>query len=310
MTVATAVEFMKAAPTPVGGSSPWASRYAAEIRRLWNTHAANAPRTLQQHLGPSELGVECDRQVAGKFAALPETNHVIDPWASTRGRALHTHAEDVFDADNERTGTKRWHTERKVTPHADHPGTADLYDELERAVVDHKFLGKTSMAKIRRLPPRKYRRQLYLYGLGYLLVGWDHETYPLDTVERLLWALAWRLHMGVGVPVERVAVAAYPATSASLSGLYVWEAAFAPASNGGQILPEVLAEIVDCLYVETPRRRAQAAAIVSGAWQLTDVPAIPASDECYFCPFFRPQAARDTSALAGGASCPGTSGGA
>lgn len=270
-------DFMKASPTPVGGSSPWASRYAAEIRRLWAEDAARAPRSLQQHLGPSELGVECDRQVAGKFAALPETNHVVDPWPSTRGRALHAHAEDVFNADNLRTGVMRWVTEQKVTPHPDHPGTADLYDGLERAVVDHKFLGTTSMAKVRKTPPRKYRRQLYLYGLGYFLAG---------------------------LPVERVAIAAYPATAASLSGLYVWEAPFAPASNGGQILPEVWDEIVDCLYVETPRRRAQGAEVAAGRLALTDVPAVVDDSECYFCPFYRPQAARDA-----GPGCPGTAGG-
>lgn len=266
-------EFMSAAPASLGGNTPWASRYAAEIRRLWQAEAANAPRTLQQHLGPSELGVECDRQVAGKLAALPETNHVVDPWPSTRGRALHRHAENVFNLDNLTTGFQRWHTERRVTPHPEHPGTADLYDTAEQAVVDHKFLGDSSMAKIRKNPPRKYRRQLMLYGLGYLLEGFV---------------------------VRRIVVAAYPATAASLDGLYIWEHPF--ADEHGNIAPDVLAELLDT-FEETERRKAQAAGIADGRWRFEDVPATPDPDECYFCSFYRPQAARDE-----GPGCPGTIG--
>lgn len=274
MTVATPIsptEFLSAAPKAVGGNTPWGSRYAAEIRRAWMEEAAQAPRTLQQHLGPSELGVECDRQVAGKIAALPATNHVVDPWPSIRGRALHRHAEDVFTADNLRTGLIRWITEQKVTPHPEHPGTADLYDAVEKAVVDHKFLGESTMAKIRKDPPRKYVGQLLLYGLGYFLMG---------------------------LPVRRIVIAAYPATAASLDGLYVWERAF--SDDAGQILPENL-EVIRGIFTDTDRRKVQAAAIIAGRLRLEDVPSVPDDDECYFCPFYRPQAARD-----GGPGCAGT----
>ncbi len=205
MTVApatqSAADFMSTAPKSLNGNTPWAVRYASELRRIWAEDAAQDPRTLQSHLGPSELGVECDRQVAGKLAALPTTNHVVDPWPSTRGRALHSHAaERVFPSENERTGVLRFVAEKRVTPHPEHPGTADLYDAIERAVVDHKFLGESSMAKIRKNPPRKYRGQLKLYGLGYHLLG---------------------------LPVRRIVIAAYPATAGSMDGLYIWEEPFA-----------------------------------------------------------------------------------
>lgn len=271
MTVtATPEEFLAAAPKPVGGSSAWAARYAADLRRVFLEHAARAPRTLQQHLGPSEIGVACDRQVAGKFAALPATNHVADPWPSIVGTACHAWAEAAFTADNDRRGLLRWITETRVTPHPDHPGTADLYDAVERAVVDHKFLGESSMAKVRKSPPRKYVVQLLLYGLGY------HK---------------------LGLPVTRVALAAYPRTAASLDGLYVWERRF--LDEHGQIAPEnltLLGEVFD----QTAQRRQWAAQIVSGQLSLGDVPAAPESDECYFCSFYRPQTARD-----GGPGCPG-----
>lgn len=283
MTTQSPADFMSAAPAPVGGSTPWASRYASELRRVFLEHAARAPRTLQQHLGPSELGVACDRQVAGKFAALPATNHVVDPWPSIVGTACHAWAADAFTADNQRRGLLRWVAEQKVTPHPDHPGTADLYDAVEQAVVDHKFLGATTLAKIRKIVaatlwrdraklwPRKYLVQLLLYGLGYYKLG---------------------------LPVRRVVLAAYPRTAASLDGLYVAELEF--SDEHGQILPEVL-ELLALVFDQTAERRAYASEITAGRLRLMDVPAVIDADECYFCPFYRPQAAKDS-----GPGCPGS----
>lgn len=72
-------EFMQAAPRSLDGNSEWASRYGHELRGVITRHASLAPRSLQVHLGPSELGTECDRQVIGKMAAVRRTNHVSDP---------------------------------------------------------------------------------------------------------------------------------------------------------------------------------------------------------------------------------------
>lgn len=259
-------DFMSAAPKALNGSSPWASRYAGELRRVVLEHASRAPRTLQQQLGPSELGSVCDRQVAGKMAALPKTNHVSDPWPAIVGTAVHAWLADAFTADNVRRGVLRWVAEQRVTPHPDHPGTADLYDAAEQAVVDHKVLGESQMAKIRsdKGPPHHYVVQLLLYGLGY---------------------------RNLGLPVRRVALAAYPRTAASLDGLYVWEREHTDADN------ELLEEVFD----QTAVRSQWAAAITTGRAGLRDVPATPSDSECYFCPFYRPQAARD-----GAFGCPGT----
>lgn len=267
----SAQEFMSATPKSVNGNSPWGQRYASEIRRVILEHAARAPRTLQTHLGPSELGVPCDRQVAGKMAALAPTNHVVDPWPSIVGTALHVWEAEAFDADNLRTGILRWVTEQRVTPHPEHPGTADLYDAQEQCVVDHKNLGESSMAKVRKGWPRHYLVQLLLYGLGYYLLG---------------------------LPVRRVVLAAYPRTAASLDGLYVLETGF--SGDDGQVLPEVV-ELLTEVFADTARRKDQAAEITAGRLGLLDIPAAPDNDACYFCPFYRPQAAKDPS-LPG---CPG-----
>jgi len=274
--------FMSAAPASPNGSSPWGQRYAAELKRVIHEHAARSPRTLQQHLGPSELGTPCDRQVAGKMAALPATNHVSDPWPSIVGTACHAWVAEAFEGDNMRHGLLRWIAEQKVTPMPENPGTADLYDAQEQAVVDHKFLGKSSLAKIRKIVfallwedkaalwPRHYLVQLLLYGLGYHLLG---------------------------LPVRRVVLAAYPRTEASLYNLYVADLEF--ADEHGQILPEVVA-ILERTFADTEIRKRYAAEITGGRMGLMDVPAAPDDDSCFFCPFYRPQAAHD-----GGAGCPG-----
>jgi hypothetical protein len=259
-----AAEFMSASPAPLNGNSPWGSRYAAELRRVVVEHAARAPRSQQVHLGPSEIGHACDRQVVGKMAGLPVTNHVADPWPSVVGTAVHAWLADAFTADNTRHGV-RWVPEQRVIPHPDHPGTADLYDAATQSTVDHKLLGESSMAKIRQPegPPRHYLVQLLLYGRGYRLLG---------------------------LPVRRIVLAAWPRTGSSLDGLYVWEREHTPADD----------ELIDEVFAQTAERAAMAELLRAGLIDLMHVPAEP-DEDCYFCPFYRPESARD-----GLYGCPGT----
>lgn len=263
-------EFMAAAPAPLNGSSPWAVRYAAELRRVVIEHASRSPRSLQLQLGPSEVGVACDRQVVGKMAGLPKTNHVMDPWPSIVGTAVHAWLADAFAAENDRLGAIRWVPEQRVITHPDtsliHPGTGDLYDADEQSVDDHKCLGESSMAKIRRPegPPRKYVVQLLLYGEGFRRLG---------------------------LPVKRVALIAWPRTSSSLDGLYVWDREHSAADD--QLLTEV--------FDQTRTRQQLAIEVHAGRLPINAIPATPDNSECFFCPFYRPQSAKD-----GGPGCPGT----
>lgn len=258
-------EFMSAAPARLEGNTAWASRYAGELRRVVHEQANGSARNLQRHLGPSELGVPCDRQVVGKLAGLPVTNHVADPWPSVVGTAVHAWLADAFTAANAGLDFPRWLAEQRVVPHPDHSGTGDLYDAVETAVVDHKILGESSMAKVRSVagPPIKYVIQLLLYGKGFRVMG---------------------------LPVTRVALAAYPRTAASLDGLYVWSRETGPQDD----------PLIEEVFRLTDRRKSLAAALVSGAVKFTEIPTAIDDDECYFCPFYRPQAKRD-----GGPGCPG-----
>jgi hypothetical protein len=259
-------EFMSSARTPMQGNSPWASQYAAELRRVVTKHANHAPRNQQAHLGPSELGVTCDRQIVGKLAGIPRTNHIVDPWASIVGTAVHSWLAECFAAANTRAGVLRWVAENRVVPHPEHAGTADLYDAQEQTVVDHKVLGDTSMAKVKSAggPPRKYVVQLLLYGIGY---------------------------RNLGLPVNRIVLAAYPRTSHTLDGLYVWEREISPQDDA--LIKEV--------FEQTDARKRLAAEVTSRRMGFNDVPTSADSDECFFCPFYRPESARD-----GGPGCPGT----
>ena len=190
----------------------------------------------------------CDRQVIGKLVRVPATNHVSDPWPSIVGTAVHAWLAAALDADNRRSGTLRWLTEQRVTPHPDHPGTADAYDAVEQAVVDWKILGPTTMAKIKSPegPPVHYVVQLLLYGRGYRLLG---------------------------LPVRRVVLAALPRTSATLDGMYVWDRPYTPADDA------LIEEVLD----RTVIRKAIANEILAGRMRLDQVPITPDDAACYFC---------------------------
>lgn len=252
------------APSASDGNTPWASQYAQVVRGVVRRAAERAPRSNQVHLGPSEIGVECDRQIVGKLVRIPRTNHVVDPWPSVVGTAVHAWLADAFEADN--AAQARWITEHRVTPHPDHAGTGDLYDATEECVGDHKVLGEKSMAHVRSRggPPVKYVRQLGLYGVGYLKEG---------------------------RPVRRVALIAYPRTGSSLSGVYVWERAMDL---------DYLADVASTLQRMT-YRKVLAGMVSRGEIGFMDVPMATDDEECYFCPFYRPENAYDRSAP----GCPG-----
>lgn len=262
----TPAEFMSAAPRGMEGNSEWASRYARELRGIIVRHATLAPRSRQVRLGPSELGVDCDRQVVGKLARERKTNNVSDPWPSIVGTAVHAWLAGAFTDENTRENMLRWVTETAVAPHPDYPGHSDLYDALEAAVVDWKVLGATSLAKVKSPagPSRKYRVQLVLYGIGF---------------------------RALGLPVRRVVLAALPRTASTLDGIYVWDHVLTPEDEA------MAAAVIE----RTGVRKLVAAEVMAGRMSLSQVPVSPDDDECYFCPFYRPQSAYD-----GGLGCPGT----
>ncbi len=236
----------------VNGSTPWAQGYAREIRDLINRQADRAPRSVQAHLGPSELGIRCDRQVIGKmvgpvFPGTKKTNHISDKWPATIGTAVHAWLAQALTDENARIGAERFLAELRVAPVLQHPGTTDFYDRMTATIGDWKVLGPTSMAKIRSPagPPRVYRVQLLLYWLGCL---------------------------NAGLPARRIALIALPRTAPTLDSMYVWE--HVPGPEDIDLLAEVLRI--------TAIRRDIATDILKGVIRIEEVPVTP-GDECFFC---------------------------
>jgi len=259
--------FMGTTAVMSGSNTAAGARYARELREVIIRQARRQPRNVQRHLGPSELGAVCDRQVVGKFAGEPLTNNVGDPWASVVGTAVHAKLAEFFANENTLNGFVRWVPELRVSPHPLYPGTADLYDGVTETVVDWKILGPTSMAKIMSPagPPRNYKVQLLLYAAGY---------------------------RNLGLPVQRVCLAALPRTSATLDSMYLWEHVCSPADDA------LIADVLD----ETAFRREVAQQVMAGQISIGDVRISPGDDICYFCPFYRPESARDYNP-----GCPGHS---
>lgn len=287
--MATLKDGFSQVPKSSHGNDSWAEAYGREMTNLLKDYAARAPRSMQRHLGPSELGEECSRQVVGKMAGLDRTNstnHVADPWASVMGTAGHAYVEEMYYWDNLRRQEHgeyiRWIPESRVTPDPvlsddglaiagpeSHPGTADLYDAANRALVDHKFLGDSSRAKlIAKGPKRVYYVQLLLYRRGFQYLG---------------------------LPVDRIVLLAWPRTKSSLDELYVWT--HVPTDEDEKLVDQVLAQ--------TKIRQQLAAEVQAGRINIMDVEAVPSDDACHFCWFYRPQAAYDNRY-----GCPGIAKGA
>lgn len=225
-------------PVQPSGNDSWAQSMAAEVKALIQRQAAGSARTLQRHLGPSELGAACDRQVVWKMVGLAPTGPTQDLWPSIVGTAVHAWLADAFKADN----PQRWSTEMRVTPLTAHPGTADLYDHETKAVLDHKVFGGYSLGKLRQNGPSLvYRTQLELYALGCLREG---------------------------LPVEHIGLIGYPREDSKIDGLYVWH----------QEMDTSVAEHLAKVKEDVRRRTAMAESVSAGLTSATEIPVVPGED--------------------------------
>lgn len=257
------------------GNTPWAQRYSQELRDVVTRYADRLPRNVQRHLGPSELGHHCDRQLVGKMAGVSfgsgGGNMLHDPWASIVGTAIHAFLEQAFGWESlEGRDKGRWFPETRVTPDPGavqpHPGTADLYDNLFRALVDHKCQSEAIRTRLRRDgPPFHYYVQMLLYALGYMHLGYQ---------------------------VDRVVLASWPRTKSTMDDMYCWEKT---------ITAEDLRVVVDVLD-KTVIREQLAVMVGTGQVSFWEIPATPSEDDCQYCPFFNPAAMQDGTS----AGCPGT----
>lgn len=161
----------------------WPEARKAVIRAIEHAYRSN-PRQRQTRIGPSEIGVPCDRYIAYTLLEHPKHDTGIN-WRSTVGTAVHTWLQtacDNWDLDLIHIGVAHddtglhWLTEQKVTVGTlgDTPitGSFDLYHRPTRTLIDHKIVSPTSLRHKRTNGPgNQYRSQLHLYAHGATLAG-------------------------------------------------------------------------------------------------------------------------------------------
>lgn len=150
----------------------------------------NSPRSLQTAIGPSEVGVECDRRIGYKLADVEPVNHRGgDGWLPTIGTATHSWLADVFAGKNAKLGYDRYLVESRVSiplpSGGELSGSCDLYDTLSDEVIDWKIVGKTTLDKAKRgNVSEQYKTQIQLYGLGFWYQGRDVEQVTIAYLPR------------------------------------------------------------------------------------------------------------------------------
>jgi hypothetical protein len=160
--------------------------FKQEIIKIVRGYDASRPRSLQKHLGPSEIGTGCMRQLGYKLAGTPEVNETADPWFPVIGTAVHAWLADAvlwYNTEIGRSTNPRFLVENrvKVTARAggyDTSGHTDVYDVDYKRVIDWKIVGTTTMRKVAKEgDTQQYRVQANTYAEGWREAG--HEVREL-----------------------------------------------------------------------------------------------------------------------------------
>jgi hypothetical protein len=133
---------------------------------------AQSARSQQTAVGASEVGTECDRQLAYKVLDWPKVEGCgHDPFPAIVGTAGHAWLAKNFRTLDGMLGGGRFLVEHDVSA-GPVPGTVDLYDIRRRAVIDWKFVGVDAMRVAKRDGPKAaYRTQAHLYAYGLEAAG-------------------------------------------------------------------------------------------------------------------------------------------
>lgn len=150
----------------------------------------NQPRSLQKRIGPSEMGIECNRRILHKLARTPEPPRG-PAWKPQVGTALHDQQERWFQKAAAAGASEegRWMCEQSVVVGQiggeDHAGSTDLFDGWGHAVGDWKFVGPSRLKHYRAKGPSvQYRTQAHLYGRGWALEGWQVDLVMIFFIPR------------------------------------------------------------------------------------------------------------------------------
>ena len=179
------VEYAQASRSRIHpGCEVAATTTLAAVDAVIRNAAANQPRSLQKLIGPSEIGIPCDRRVGHILMGTPRVRDEEFPWLQVIGTGTHEvlanwfAREEIDRFERDPNAGQRWLVEERVTVGeiGGQPitGSVDLFDAHLGTVVDWKV---TSRNKIRNEyrphgPGSQYRAQKHLYGLGLQNAGY------------------------------------------------------------------------------------------------------------------------------------------
>jgi hypothetical protein len=147
---------------------------------------ANSDRTLQVGLGPSELGENCERQLAYRIAGVQGVNKYMDPWKAIVGTAIHSWLEDAVNSYQRAHGLHEFMTETVIPIDEMVTGHSDLF--WRNSVWDYKSKGKDKLKQLKlHGPTDKEIDQIQLYGLGQERAGRKVEYVGIIGLPRDGW---------------------------------------------------------------------------------------------------------------------------
>lgn len=225
------------------------AQLVASMKEIFYAYSNRLDRSIQETLGPSEIGTPCDRRLAMSIMQVPPVNPGGDNWASFVGTCVHTGLADMLTWADANQG--RWAVETRLEyPNVLVPrGTADAYDRVAMMVDDHKLMGRWSLDKLR------------LEGIK-----------PLYLVQLMVYAYGLKLK---GEKVKYVALVAWPREQATLKDLTAVVLPY-DATVADQAFARVdhIAEVIQQRRQDTnltPFRIARGFEV---------------QDDCTYCPFF------------------------
>lgn len=207
-----------------------------------------APRTQQRLIGPSEIGIPCDRCLGKKLVMKGE--HKEAAWYPAQGTAIHSWAEEAVNEHFPRGITeKRVHV--GIVANRLISGTCDLYDTDTNTVLDYKFTGQTTINGAKKAPKVQYHRQVHLYGRGFELLGY---------------------------PVQYVSILYLPRTEPTLRKSFFWYEPYnrqvaLDALNRAEIIANYVMQYGDAAIITLPRAQ--------GCFTCPKYPQLPGEDSPY-----------------------------
>jgi hypothetical protein len=160
---------------------------ATEVFTLIEKAIVGQPRSNQRRIGPSEIGVPCDRRIGYKLAGVDPVQDRGAAWKPYVGTSLHEQVGNVmashelqrFCVEDADTVTQRWLVEERVSVGdingVEITGSSDLFDRHTGTVWDFKFVTRNKIRETYRPhgPGEQYRVQCHLYGRGFARAGYD-----------------------------------------------------------------------------------------------------------------------------------------